>query len=447
MHIALPRALQHPARVVPLSFLAAIAVGTALLSLPVSRSGGGGAPFLVAFFTATSATCVTGLAVVDTATYWSAFGQGVILALIQVGGFGIMALASLLGLLVSHRLGLRSRLLAQAETRTLGLGDVRRVLAGVAAVMVIFEVVTALLLTGRLLIGYDEAPGRAVWLGLFHAVSAFNNAGFSLYSDNLTRFVADPWVSLPIALSVIIGGIGFPVLFELRREARTPSTWTLHTRLTVGMTVLLLAGGTAVFLALEWSNPRTLGPLGIGTKLLAGFFHAVQPRTAGFNSLDYGAMREETWAVTDALMFIGGGSAGTAGGIKVTTFALLAYVILAEARSERDVVVAQRRVAAEAQRLAVAVALLGVGVVALGTLAILTLTGYPLGRVLFEVTSAFGTVGLSTGITAQLPASAHLVLIALMFVGRVGSVVAASALALRPSRRLYRPPEERPIVG
>ncbi len=209
---------QHPSQVVVAGFAGAVIVGSLLLMLPASRAGEGHAPFMVALFTSTSAVCVTGLAVVDTPTYWSGFGQVVILGLIQVGGFGIMTLASLLGILVSRRMGLRSRLTAAAETKSLGIGDVQAVLVGVFRVTVLFEAVTAVLLTLRFLLGYDYPLGRAVYEGLFHAVSAFNNAGFALYSDSLMGFVTDPWICLPIAFAVIFGGLGFPVLFELRRH-------------------------------------------------------------------------------------------------------------------------------------------------------------------------------------------------------------------------------------
>ncbi len=439
--------LRHPAQVVVVAFAAGVGVGAVLLALPLSRAGSGNASILEAVFTATSAVCVTGLTVVDTPTYWSGFGQAVILVLIQIGGFGIMTLASLLGLLVAHRLGLRTRLTAGAETKTLGLGDVRRVLIGVAAFSLAFETIAAVILTSRLATRYDEPLGEAVYHGIFHAISAFNNAGFSLYSDNLVRFATDPVISITIAVAVIAGGLGFPVLFELRRELLTPKRWTLHTRIVIWMTLILLIGGTIAVTAFEWGNPKTLGPLSVPSKLLAGFFQAVQPRTAGFNSLDYAEMNETTWLVTDVLMFIGGGPAGTAGGIKVTTFAVLAFMIFAEVRGDPTVHVHNRRIPGVAQRQALSIALLGMFVVVAGTLALLAISDQDLDRVLFEAVSAFGTVGLTTGITAELPAGGQSVLIVLMFLGRVGTITLASALALRSRPILYRLPEERPIIG
>jgi len=239
--------------VIAAAFAGTILVGTAILLLPVARTGPGGAGFLEALFTATSAVCVTGLIIVDTPVYWSGFGQAAILAMIQVGGFGIMTLASMVGLLISRRLGLRSRLIAATETKHVGLGDLRGVVIGVAKVSLLVEAITAVALTARFAVGYDEPLQRAVYLGIFHSVSSFNNAGFSLFSDNLMGFVADPWICLPIAAAVIIGGLGFPVLFEIRRSLRRPREWSLHTKLTGYMTVLLLCPGRS-------TSPRRSGP-------------------------------------------------------------------------------------------------------------------------------------------------------------------------------------------
>jgi trk system potassium uptake protein len=442
-------ALQHPARIVPLAFLGAVAVGTVLMMLPASRAGsGGGAPFVTALFTAASSVCVTGLAVVDTPTYWSGFGQVMMTVLCQIGGFGIMAMATLLALLVSQRLGLRSRLMAQAEDASLQLGDVRRVLGRIALTMLVFEGSIAVIVGGRFWLGYDYPFGKAIWYGVFHAVQAFNNAGFALFSDSLIGFVNDPWICLPLTLGVIAGSIGFPVLFELAREYRTPDRWSTHTRLTVFGSIVLLVFGLITFLVVEWDNPETLGPLGVGTKVMTAFFQDAMTRSGGFNTVNVGDLRPETLSISTALMFIGGGSASTAGGIKLTTFFLLAFVILAELRGEPDVTIGRRRMAESTQRQAMTVALLGVALVSVGTLGLIETTdGVDLQAALFEVTSAFATVGLSTGITPTLPDSAQLILVLLMFVGRVGTIAVGSAIALNTRRRLYRYAEERPIVG
>jgi len=439
--------LRKPARVLPLAFFSFIVIGTFLLSLPVSQAGEGRAPFLVALFTATSAACVTGLTVVDTHTYWSPFGQVVLLLLFETGGLGVMVLATLLVMAVSRRLGLSVRLLAQAATQTSALGEARQVVVRVAITMLIFQSLLAALLTARLMVGYDYPLGKALWYGVFHAVSAFNNAGFTLYDDSLTGFVSDPWICLTVAAGVIVGGVGFPVIFELQRQFRHPSSWSMHTKVTLLGTAILLLVGMAAVLGLEWSNPATLGPLRTPDKLLAAFFQGMTPRSAGFHTVDYSAMSVETYLVTIALMFIGGGSASTAGGIKLTTFFLLAFVIWAEARGEPDVVVFQRRLAQGVQRQALAVALLSVAVVGLGTLMALIMTNLSLQDAMFEVTSAATTTGLSTGITTELPTPALVLLVVLMYLGRVGTITVAAALALRSRQRLYRLPEERPIVG
>jgi potassium uptake TrkH family protein len=439
--------MAHPARIVPLAFLAAVLLGTGLLSLPISTPGPTRPPVLTAAFTSVSAVCVTGLTTVDTATYWSTFGQVVIVGLIQIGGFGIMTLATLLGMLVGGKLRLRSSLIAQAETHTLNIGDVRHVVRRVAITMLVFEAAVAAVLTVRFRERYDDTWSEAVWHGVFHSVSAFNNAGFALYSDNLIGFVEDAWIMFPICVAIVAGGIGFPVLFELRRRWRRPRAWTVHTRLTVYGSMVLLLAGVGAFLALEWTNASTLGSLSSWGKVVGGVTGGVVPRTAGFNSIDYGQITPETMAVNYVLMFIGGGSAGTAGGIKVTTFFLLAFVIWSEVRGERDTNIAHRRVGGETVRQALTVVLLALAAIATGTMVILLVTDYALDVVLFETISAFATVGLSTGITPDLPPAAEITLMVLMFVGRVGTITVASALALKSRHRHFHLPEERPVIG
>ena len=443
----MPRTLQHPARLVPLTFLLAVVLGTGLLMLPAARAGEGAAPFLTALFTAVSAVCVSGLITVDTPTYWSGLGQGVILALFQVGGVGIMSGATLLGLLVARRLRLSTRLVAQAETRCLELGDVADVLRLVLLATIAVELATAAVLALRLRFAYGEPWAEAAWNGLFLAVSAFSNAGFSTYSDNLMGFAPDPFVLGPIAAAVVLGGIGFPVLHDLRRNPRRAARWSLHTKLTLFGTGLLLLGGTAAVLAYEWNNPATLGPLGPAGKLLGAAFHSAQTRSAGFNALDVGGLRPETLAVSYVLMMIGGGSAGTAGGIKVTTFLVLGFVVWAEIRGEPDVCAFGRRISRDVQRQALAVALLAVGFVGIATLALLSVSDLALHDALFEAVSAFASVGLSTGVTAALPPAGQAILVVLMFLGRVGTITVATGIALQSRQRPYRYPEERPIVG
>lgn len=441
------KALRHPVRLIPLGFLAGIAVGTLLLLLPIARAGPGGAPLLVALFTATSAICVTGLAVVDTGTYWSPLGQLIILLLIQIGGLGIMTAATLLGLIVSNRLRLGRRLLAQAETRTMALGDVSEALRLILMVVLSVQAVIGVALFLRLHFGYDEPIGTAAWNGLFHAVSSFNNAGFARWSDSVMGFASDPLMLGPLMIAVVLGAIGFPVLYELKREPWTPRTWSLHTKLTLVGTAGLLFVGTVAVLAFEWGNDRTIGDMSFAGQLLNALFHSVVTRTAGFNSVEVGAMRPETLLVTDVLMLIGGGSGGTAGGIKVTTFIVLGLIVWTELLGEKETHAFHRRIPSEIARLALSVVLLALMAVGAGTLILLSVSSFELGPVLFEAISAFATVGLSTGITAQLPPGGQVTLIFLMFIGRVGTLTAAAALVLRSKPRPYRYPEERPIIG
>lgn len=428
------------------TFAAAILVGAGVLMLPAAKAGPGGADFLTAAFTSTSAFCVTGLIVVDTPTYWTHVGQVVILALIQLGGFGIMTLASMLALLVARRVGLRGRMIAQAE-RGVELGDVRRIIKGVAVFTALFEATAATVIATRLAVSYGYPPASAAYRGIFHAVSAFNNAGFALYSDNLMRFVADGWISLAVSFAIIAGGLGFPVWLELWRELGRPRRWTLHTKLTLLVTGVLLTLGFFAILGFEWSNPGTLGPLSVPAKLLASFFQDVNPRTAGFNSVDIGAMHDETLLVSTVLMFIGAGSAGTAGGIKVTTLAVLALMAWAEIRGEPEVNVFGRRIPATAQRQALTVTLIAFAGVVACTLVLIADTRFTLTQTVFEAASAFGTVGLSTGITPHLPPVGKVALIVLMYLGRTGPHTLGTALALRERERRYRFAEERPIIG
>jgi len=442
-------AVLHPAQALVAGFAAVIGAGTVALLLPFSHAPGRQTSFTDALFTATSAACVTGLAVVDTATHWSRFGQLVILGLIQLGGFGVMTFASVGILVVSRRIGLRMRIFAQAGVGVLSLGDVRRILRAIVALTVIAETSATVLLTLRLWIAYDESFGSALWHGLFHSVSAWNNAGFALYSDSLTRFASDWYVSGVIGVTIIGGGLGFPVWLELwdRFQRRSARNVTLHTRLTLLSTAALLAVGTVTVLAFEWGNAATLGPLDVPGKFVAGFFQGVMPRTAGFNSVDYSQMHDATLLVTMVLMFIGAGSASTGGGIKVSTVAVIALIAWAEVRGRRDVSAFRRRIPEAAQRQAVSVAIIFSIAVFVSTLLLSGLSPHSVRDSLFESFSAVGTVGLSLGITSGLDASARLVLVLMMFLGRVGAITVGTALVLQEQRRMFRYPEERPIVG
>ncbi|MFI9641793.1 TrkH family potassium uptake protein [Micromonospora sp. NPDC051925] len=442
------RFLRHPVRLVPFGFLVAIAIGTGLLMLPWATSEHRITPLVTALFTATSAVSVTGMAVTDTPTYWNGFGLVMITVLTQAGGLGILTGAALISLAVTRQLGLRNRLLVQAETAEYGFADLRRLLLRIAGTVFGCELAMTVVVTGRLWLAYHYPPGRALWSGVFHSVQAFNNGGFSLYSDGLVRFSHDPWVSLPLALGAIVGGLGFPALFEAFRQRRRPAHWTAATKLTVWGSVVLLTVGVAGLLATEWHNPFTIGTYDTPDKLLASFTQIALSRTGGFDVINVAALSEESYPLLIALMFIGGGSASTAGGIKVATFFLLGFVIWAELRGEPDVTVGRRRIAAPSQRQALTVALLSIALVTVGTVGLTVLTnGVRFNESLFEVTSAFSTTGLTVGLARRLPESGQLVLTTLMYIGRIGPLTLGSAIALNTRRRLYRYPKEQPVVG
>ncbi|HEX2062801.1 MAG TPA: potassium transporter TrkG, partial [Acidimicrobiales bacterium] len=327
------------------------------------------------------------------------------------------------------------------------IGDIRRVLVGIARLSVAVEAAVAIALALRFWISHDEPLARSAYLGVFHAVSAFNNAGFSLFSESLTAFADDPFLLLLVAATIVVGGLGYPVWMQIARRPGRPRRWSLHAKMTVVTTVFLVAAGCALLAWFEWTNPRTLGPMSAPDSFVNSFFHSVTPRTAGFNSIEVASMREPSRLLTEILMFIGGGSASTAGGIKVTTFALLGWVMWAELRGDPDVVAFGRRVPNEAQRQALTVALLAIGTVMIATMALLTTTRLPRGDLLFEAVSALGTVGLSTGVTGALSTTSQLIVIALMVIGRVGPPTLFAALVLRERERLYRHADERPIIG
>lgn len=483
----------HPTRLVAMSFAILCSVGTLLLMLPGTATGGGGASLSVALFTSVSAGCVTGLAVVDTATYWTPLGQVVILLLIQVGGFGIQALGTLVGLILNRRLGMASRLAAQAETGALTPGDVRRILKGLALITIVVETTVMLMLWLRLLLGYDMSVGRAAWFALFHSVSAFNNAGFALLSDSLMTYGHDPFILLPIALAIVLGSLGFLVILELsiratggrsllrrprairmstedvirrgRELARrsryrlgashperfgfaNPIPLSLHTRLMLTGTLIVMAIGTIGFALFEWTNPQTLGSMPWLERIMQSFFSGgVTPRTAGFNSVDYALVRSETRFLTDGLMFTGGGSGSTAGGVKVTTLMILAVAVMAEVRGHKDVNAMDRRIPDSVVRVAIAVVMVSFAAVMVSTMALIWLTRLPLDLAMFEVISALATVGLSANVTPTLTEPAQVLLIVLMLLGRIGPLTLASALTLRQVHRDYRLPEGRPMIG
>lgn len=433
-----------PARLALMVFASIIGVITALLSLPIATASGQRAPFADALFTATSAVCVTGLTTVDTAEYWSTFGQAVILLGIAIGGLGVMTLSSILALAVSKHIGLTQRILTAGETKTERLGDVGSLIRAVIITSLVVETTIAVVLFPRFLM-MGESIGGALWHSVFASLSTFNNAGFVIIPGGLEPLAGDWWIGLPIFFGTALGAVGFPVLMNVARRFRTPRLWTLHTKLTLTTYGILTVGAGIMITLMEWDN--ALAERSLSERLLFGLVYSVNSRSSGLSTIPISDLDESTWFLQDALMFVGGGSASTAGGIKVTTFAVLVLAIIAEARGDRDIEAFHRRIPYQTVRLSVAVAFIGSSLVGMATLALLWMTPYDLGRVLYEVISAFATVGLSTGITPTLPPEAKYVLVALMFAGRTGTMTVAAALAVRSSKRVIRMPEERPSIG
>lgn len=442
----LGRIVRNPARLVVVAFVVFVGIGTLLLRLPIALDSGPHPGMSHALFTATSAGTVTGLSTVDVER-WSLFGELVLLGLIQIGGFGIMTIGSVLGLVASQRIGLRQRIRARAEIGAIDVGELKTLIKAMAKVTLAVEAAVFVVLFLRWWLTDVEGPRRAAYSALFHAVSAFNNAGISLQSDSFVPFAGDAVTLLTISAAFIVGGFGFPVLIELYR--RTPMRrWSLHARITILATVALLVVAPLLIGIFEWRNPATLGRLGTGDSVLGAWFQGATPRTAGFNTFDFGDAHEPTKLLTTALMFIGAGPASTSGGIKITTFAMLGYVLWTEIRGDTEVMLFRRRIPGTVIRQGVAVVLLAIGTVMVTAIGLLFLDhDIRVGDALFEAASAFGTVGLSTGITAGLPTLGHLLLVLVMLAGRVGPVTMATALALRHSPRLYNYPEERPIIG
>ncbi|MEO5534177.1 MAG: potassium transporter TrkG [Pseudolysinimonas sp.] len=450
----------RPARFAVIVFAGLIAVFTALFSLPAATTSGQPAPFVDALFTGVSVICVTGLSTVDMATFWSPLGHVFVFFGVEIGGIGVLTLASILGLVISRRLGLRQKLMAAsdanpsrirkgpiAEGQAVGLGETGKLLATVAVSVLVIEGAVALLLFPRMLIqGVD--PLTAAWQSVYISAMAFTNTGFLPSEQGLSQYGSDWWFLIVLILGVAFGAIGFPVIYALRRNLRHPRRWSLHVKLTLVTFTLLTLGGAVAYFVLEFRNPATMADMDVGQRILQSLFLSQMARSGGFSTLDISQLDGSSLLVTDMLMFIGGGSASTAGGIKVTTLAVLFLAAFAEARGVDDMEAYERRIPQDVLRLSVSVVLWGATTVAGATILILLITdNQPLDYVLFDVISAFATCGLSSGFTAHASDGAQYVLAATMFLGRIGTVTLAAALAASTRRQLFRRPEERPIVG
>lgn len=427
-------------------FAGVIALGTLLLWLPFANRGDSFTPFLNALFTSTSAVCVTGLVVVDTGTYWSSFGQGVILALIQIGGFGFMTSATLLLLALGRRIKLRERMLI-AESMSLGtLGGLVRLVRRIAVFTLVFELVGA----GLFLIRFSDGNtiGTAVWRSVFHSISAFNNAGFDIFGhyQSLTGYQDDILVVMVTAGLVITGGISF-LVFSNVISVRRFSRFTLDTRMVLSVSAALLAVGMVIVLITEYSRPETIGDLPVHQKLLDTFFHSVTSRTAGFTTMDMGRVEDYTLFFTILLMFVGGAVGSTAGGIKVNTFGIILHTIWSSIRGREHPEAFGRELNPLQIHRALAVAMLSMAFITFVVLALTISEDFAFLKLLFETVSAFGTVGLSTGITPYLSGAGKVIIIIAMFVGRLGPLALILALIARQRTRPYRYPPENVRIG
>lgn len=430
--------------------MALISVGTFILRLPAAAEG---PPLSLvdALFTATSAVCVTGLIVVDTSRALSPLGEGTVLLLIQLGGLGYMTIATLVGMSLGRRLTFQERRVLQEGLHADTLEGIGRFAVTVFAVTLCFEVVGAVVLAVHW--RGEFGAWRAAYLGLFHSVSAFNNAGFSLFSTSLTAYRGDLVVNLVIMGLVICGGAGFLVLAEVGR-LRVWREYSLHTKLVLTMTLLLAVTATVAIFLLERRNPQTLGPLSGGQAWLAAFFQAMTPRTAGFNTLDVGSLTVPTLFVLMALMFIGAGPGGTAGGVKVSTFAVTLLALWATIRGESEPAVFGRRLPPDLVARAFFISLIGFLTVNAIFGLLLILEGRSFLATLFETTSAFGTVGLSTGaagrsvsLVAEFSTPGKLLVAVMMFTGRLGPLTLAVALAGVEMPQRFRYPEGKVLIG
>ena len=443
------------------AFTAIILLGTFLLMMPISSKSGLVTNFFDALFTSTSAVTVTGLTTVDTATYWSTTGHVIISLLIQIGGFGIIGFATLVGFLIEGRISLKNRISATSESSATKQPDVKTLLLNIAKLMLFFQLALFVFLAARMYTEYGYTLEKALSHGVFQAISAFNQAGFALYTDSLMGFANDGWIILPVFIIATLAGFGFPVLAEIRDRLKLklyvlfgkvadytmPSQWSLNSRIILWASLFLLVVGAIGISISEWTNPATLGAMDPLQKIFASMFTSSMTRSTGLNIIDTAQMYTSTWLGMDILMFIGGASASTAGGIKIGTAVVLFYIVYTEIRGDAAVNVGNRRLPRSMQRQALTIVTLYTLVI-LGSLFVLRFTtNFTLDELVFEIISAAGTVGLSAGITADLPEHGKFLLSVLMLFGRLGPIVVATSLALRKTKRHYELPKERPLIG
>ena len=436
----------YPAQVFVLGFVLKILAGALLLMLPAAQAEGEGLSFVDALFTSVSAVCVTGLVVADTGSHFSVFGQTVILTLMQVGGLGFMAMATLFALVFKRRISLRERLLLQEAMNQSTMEGIVRLIRRVLIYSLVIEGAGAALLALRW--SYDMPLGQAVYFGVFHAVSLFNNAGFDLFGNylSLTAYAGDPVVNAVGILLIVTGGLGFVVLADLA-DFRVKRKLTLHSKVVLTVTGMLIGAGALVILAFEYNNPATLGGLNGWGKGWGALFQAVTPRTAGANTVDIAGMRQATQFFIVILMFIGSSPGSTGGGIKTTTFAVMIGAVIAMLRGKDDIVLFRYRIGEAQVMKALTVTLLALLLIVSVSTLLSTTEDAPFLVLLFESTSAFATVGLSMGLTPELSTAGKLLIAFTMFAGRVGLLTLAFAIGPKRHKQLYRHPEGKMIIG
>lgn len=436
-----------PPQVIVLGFTLIILFGAVLLMLPISNANGEFLPFIDAFFTSASATTVTGLEVVDTGTAFSWFGQIIILLLIQIGGLGFMTMATLIALVFKRKISLKERLLLQEAMNQSSMEGIVRLIRRVLFYALVIESVAAVLYAIRF--AFDMPFGRAMYFGVFHAVSMFNNSGFDLFGNysSLMVYIEDPAINLITMFLIITGGLGFIVISDLV-DYRNRRRLTLHSKVVLTMSGFLIISGALVILVFEFTNQNTLGSLDWSGKLWSAFFQSVAPRTAGAHTLDISALRQATQFFILILMFIGASPSSTGGGIKTTTFMILLGAVVSMIRGRSELVLFRYRLAQERIFKAVTVTMLALFLVIGVALALSTTErGASFLSILFETTSAFGNVGLSMGVTGDLSIAGKLILSFTMFTGRLGLLTLAYALGPKKGKKLYRHPEGKMIIG
>lgn len=439
-----------PPQILVLGFAAIIFLGAGLLTLPFASATGHSIAFIDALFTATSATCVTGLVVVDTGSAYTMFGQIVIVSLIQVGGLGFMTMSTLIAFAFRKKITLKERLVLQEAFNQGSMEGIVRLIRKVIIYSLSIEAIAAVIFTIRW--SFDLGFTKALYFGIWHAISMFNNAGFDLFGTvdapfvSFTAYADDFVVNIVVMALVVLGGIGFIVLSDLM-DYNTKKKLSLHSKVVLSMSGFLILLGAIIIFIFEYSNIRTMGSLDFSGKILASFFQSIAPRTAGPNTVDIGALRQATQFFIIILMFIGASPGSTGGGIKTTTFMILISAIVTMIRGKEDIVIYRYRLAKDRILKAITLTMMALFLVILVTMLLSTTEDSQFLKILFEVTSAFGTVGLSMGLTPDLTTFGKVLICITMFAGRLGTITLAYALQPKQEKELYRYPEGKITIG